>query len=160
LGLLVFPKQVFTLDIILKGLLLSIILMVIARPIAVYLSTLKLGYSFKEKIFLSWSGLQGAVPIVLATFPLAAGLANGQLFFNVIFFIVLLSALVQGSNISNFAEKLNLTGPVKTEPMHSLELVSIGKANAEMIEYDIKGDLAIIGNTLADIDFPDDVLIN
>lgn len=160
LGLLVFPEQVFTFDIIWKGLVLSVILILIARPLAVLLSTLKMGFDFKEKAFLSWAGLKGAVPIVLATFPLAAGIENSQLFFNVIFFIVLISTLIQGSTISSFAEKLGLTGPTRTEPIHSLELVSLGKANAEMIEYDISGDLSIIDKTLSEIDFPKDALIN
>ncbi|RKQ29292.1 potassium/proton antiporter [Oceanobacillus halophilus] len=160
LGLLVFPTHLFTWDIIWKGLLVSFILIFLARPIAVFLSTVKLGYNTKEKVFLSWAGLKGAVPIVLATFPMAAGLENSQLFFNVIFFIVLISALVQGSTISIFAEKLGLTGPKKTEPMHSLELVSLGKANAEMIEYEASDDTTIIGESLADIEFPNDVLVN
>lgn len=161
LGLLVFPRQVFTMDIIIKGLLLSLILMVVARPVAVYLSTLKMGFNFKEKIFLSWAGLKGAVPIVLATFPMAAGLENGQLFFNVVFFVVFISALIQGSTISYFAKMLQLTGPQKSEPMHSLELISIGKANAEMVEYEIQDDSThITGKRLAEIDFPKDALVN
>ncbi|SHF82994.1 potassium/proton antiporter [Ornithinibacillus halophilus] len=160
LGLLVFPKQVFTLDIIIKGLLLSFILILIARPIAVFLSTIKLGFNFKEKAFLSWAGLKGAVPIVLATFPMAAGLENSQVFFNIIFFIVLISALIQGSTISILAEKLGLTGPKRTEPMHSLELVSIGKANAEMVEYEVNEEGFITGKSLTEIDFPENVLIN
>ncbi|MGM8214576.1 potassium/proton antiporter [Bacillaceae bacterium W0354] len=160
LGLLVFPKQVFNVDIIAKGLLISFILICIARPIAVFLSTIKLGFNLREKIFLSWAGLKGAVPIVLATFPMAEGLENGQLFFNVVFFVVLTSALIQGSTIPFFAEKLSLTGPKRIEPMHSLELVSIGKANAEMIEFVVNEEIQITGQTLADIEFPKDVLIN
>ena len=119
-----------------------------------------MGYDFKEKIFLSWAGLRGAVPIVLATFPMIAGLENSQLFFNVVFFVVLTSALVQGSTIMLFAKKLALTGPKKVEPPHSLELVSIGKANAEIIEFEVSEETMITNKTLAEIDFPKDVLIN
>ncbi|GAB3807335.1 potassium/proton antiporter [Virgibacillus kimchii] len=160
LGLLVFPTQLFTMDIILKALLISFILIVIARPAAVFLTTIKLGYTLKEKVFLSWAGLKGAVPIVLATFPLAAGLENSQLFFNVIFFIVLISTLLQGSTISFLAKKLGLTGPEETTPIHSLELISIGKANAEMIEYKVEEDDEITGKSLNDIEFPENVLVN
>ncbi|MGI6453023.1 MAG: potassium/proton antiporter [Syntrophomonadaceae bacterium] len=160
LGLLIFPSQVFIPDIIYKGLLLSIILIIIARPIAVFALTVKCGLNFKEKSFLSWAGLKGAVPIVLATFPMAAGLENSQTFFNIIFFIVLISALVQGSTISLFSEKLGLTEPKKIVPMHSLELVSIGKANAEMIEYEVSENIHILDKPLAEIDFPNDVLVN
>ncbi len=160
LGLLVFPSQLMTLDVIIKGLLLSIILVVVARPIAVFLTTLKMGFKFKEKVFLSWAGLRGAVPIVLATFPMLAGLENSQLFFNVVFFVVLISALVQGSTISMFAEKLGLTGPKKAERPHTLELVSIGKANAEIIEFEVSKESDITNKPLAEISFPKDVLIN
>lgn len=160
LGLLVFPNQLLTLDIMIKGLILSFILIVIARPLAVFLSTMKMGYNLKEKIFLSWAGLRGAVPIVLATFPMIAGLVNSPLFFNVVFFVVLTSALIQGSTISLFAEKLGLTGRKKTESLHSLELVSIGKANAEIIEYEVHEPTLITEHTLAEIEFPKDVLIN
>ncbi len=160
LGLLVFPSDLFAWDIIWKGLVISLILILLARPAAVFLSTIKLNYSLNERLFLSWAGLKGAVPIVLATFPLVAGLENGQLFFNVVFFVVLISAAIQGSTISMFAEKLDLSGPKRTEPMHSLELVSIGKANAEMIEYEVNEKLDIIGKTLIDIDFPKNTSIS
>ncbi|PYZ91958.1 potassium/proton antiporter [Salipaludibacillus keqinensis] len=154
LGLLVFPTQVFTLDVMFKGLLLSVILIVVARPIAVFLSTIRMKYTLKEKLFLSWAGLRGAVPIVLATFPIVAGLENGQLFFNVVFFIVLTSTLIQGSTISFFAKKLNLTGPVKDTPHHSMELISMGKANAEMVQFKTNKDSAIVGKKLHELSFP------
>lgn len=117
LGLLVFPSQFLSFGIIFKGFLLSLILMFLARPVAVFLSTIKMGFHMKEKIFLSWAGLKGAVPIVLATFPMTMGLENSQLFFNVVFFVVLTSALIQGSTISIFADTLGLNGPEKVEPL-------------------------------------------
>ncbi|WP_335963643.1 potassium/proton antiporter [Halalkalibacter kiskunsagensis] len=160
LGLLVFPSQLFDLDIIIKGFILSFILILIARPIAVFLSTIKMNFDFKEKLFLSWAGLRGAVPIVLATFPMISGLVHSQLFFNVVFFVVLTSALIQGSTIAFFAEKLELTGTKKETPLHSLELVSIGKANAEIIEVEINEDDVVVNQSLAEIEFPKDVLIN
>ncbi len=160
LGLLVFPSQFLSIDIILRGLLLSIILIFIARPVAVFLSTVKMGFDLKEKVFLSWAGLKGAVPIVLATFPMTMGLENSQLFFNVVFFVVLTSALIQGSTISFIAKKLNLNGPRKVEAPHSLELVSIGKANAEIIEFVVNEQAIITGQKLKEITFPNDVLIS
>lgn len=160
LGLLVFPSQLFTLEIIFKGLMLSFILILVARPLAVWISTLGFNYSWQEKTLISWAGLRGAVPIVLATFPLIAGLENAQLFFNVVFFVVLTSALIQGSTISPFAEKLGLTGPKKVAPIHTLELISIGKANAEMVEYTVSDETYIVGKSLAEISFPPEMLIN
>lgn len=160
LGLLVFPSQFLSWELILKGLLLSLILIFIARPIAVYLSTIKMGFTRNERTFLSWAGLKGAVPIVLATFPMTMGLENSQLFFNVVFFVVLTSALIQGSTISIIAEKLGLNGPKKLEAPHSLELVSIGKANAEIIEYAVNEQSYITGQTLKKITFPKHVLVS
>ncbi|TMW70380.1 potassium/proton antiporter [Alteribacter natronophilus] len=160
LGLLVFPGQLFTMEVIVRGLLLSFVLILIARPLAVLISTLGFKYTWKEKTLLSWAGLRGAVPIVLATFPLIAGLENAQMFFNVVFFVVLTSALIQGSTISPFANLLGLSGPKKVTPLHSLELISIGQANAEIVEYSVNEETKIVGRNLAEIDFPEDVLIN
>lgn len=159
LGLLVFPAQ-FTFSIMLQGLLLSIILILVARPLAVFLSVIGMKYDFKEKIFLSWAGLRGAVPIVLATFPMLAGITNSQLFFNVVFFVVLTSALIQGSTISHVARWLGLTMAKKVQPSHSLELVSIGKSNAEIIEFVIDEDNVMNGMKLENISFPNQVLVN
>ncbi|WP_307894445.1 potassium/proton antiporter [Bacillus swezeyi] len=160
LGLLVFPAQFLSFGIIFKGFLLSLILIFLARPVAVFLSTIKMGFHLKEKIFLSWAGLKGAVPIVLATFPMTMGLENSQLFFNVVFFVVLTSALIQGSTISFVAETLGLNGPKKVEAPHSLELVSIGKANAEIIEFEVDDTTVIRGQKLKEISFPKDALIS
>ncbi len=160
LGLLVFPEELFHVDILLKGLAISALLIFVARPAAVFLYTIKMGYTHKELVFLSWAGLKGAVPIVLATFPLLSGVEGSHEIFNVVFFVVLTSALVQGATITVLAEKLGLTGPEKATPMHSLELVSLGKADAEMIEYEIEEDAVIIGQKLVEIPFPEGALVN
>lgn len=160
LGLLVFPTHLFSWDIISKGLLISAILIFVARPAAVFLSTIKMKFNFKELIFLSWAGLKGSVPIVLATFPLLAEIEDSHLIFNVVFFVVLTSCLIQGSTISLFAEKLGLSEPAPATPMHSIELVSLGKANAEMIEYQLDSNAEIVGKTLTEIPFPNAALIN
>ncbi|MFG6117157.1 potassium/proton antiporter [Halobacillus sp. MO56] len=154
LGLLVFPGQVFTSAIMLNGLLLSALLILVARPIAVFLSLIKMGYTVKEKLFISWAGLRGAVPIVLATFPIVNGVENSQVMFNIVFFIVLTSALVQGSTISLVAKKLHLVGPKKDVPHHSIELISMGKASAEMIQYQVSPQSAVVGQKLRDVEFP------
>lgn len=160
LGLLVFPSHLLSWEILWKGLALSFILIVVARPIAVFLSTIRMRFRLKEKIFLSWAGLKGAVPIVLATFPLIEGTKDSQVFFNIVFFIVLISALLQGSTISMVAKKLGLTSPAKAKPPHKLELFSLGKANAEIVEFEVHEGNEIAGETLADIDFPKGALVN
>ena len=160
LGLFVFPSELFTMDIAIKGFGLAFVLIFIARPIAVYLCLFRYKFNNKEKAFLSWAGLKGAVPIVLATFPMIHGLENSQLFFNVVFFVVLISTLLQGSTISKMAEFLNLTGCKKVDSPYSIELVSIGKANAEIIEFEVNEDIDFVNRTLEEIDFPKDVLVN
>lgn len=160
LGLLVFPAEVFTLPLVFNGLMISFALMLVARPLAVWLTTLKMGYSSQELILLSWAGLKGAVPIVLATFPLLANVPGSREIFNVVFFVVLTSCLIQGTTINFLAKKLNLLGQTKPTPMHSLELISLGKANAEIIEYQVDSDSALIGKTLNEINFPEKTLVN
>ncbi|KGP90986.1 potassium transporter [Pontibacillus chungwhensis BH030062] len=160
LGLLVFPSELFTTDVIGKGLLLSVILIFVARPIAVFISLGTFSFSVKEKFFLSWAGLRGAVPIVLATFPLMADLDDSQLIFNVVFFIVLTSTLLQGATITPLAKRLKLAGEARNNPVHSLELISIGKANVELVEYEVTPTTSINGQNLESIEFPEGTLIN
>ncbi|RSL29384.1 potassium/proton antiporter [Salibacterium salarium] len=160
LGLLAFPEQILSPAVMGSGLLLSAVLILVARPVATFLSTIGMTYSGKEKVFLSWAGLRGAVPIVLATFAIVADVENGPMIFNVVFFIVLTSALIQGSSISLLANKLGLSGPKKETPTHSLELISIGKANAEIIEFKTEEHTSIVGEKLQDIEFPDSVLVS
>ncbi|ELK44613.1 potassium/proton antiporter, partial [Halobacillus sp. BAB-2008] len=154
LGLLVFPQELFSSGIILNGLLISIVLILIARPLAVFLSLIKMNYTVKEKLFISWAGLRGAVPVVLATFPIVDGLENSQGIFNLVFFVVLTSALVQGSTINYVANKMQLVGPKKDVPHHSIELISMGKAKAEMIQYQTNAESVIVGQKLRDVQFP------
>lgn len=160
LGLLVFPSELANWDLISKGLILSFILMFIARPIAVFVGTIFFDYTFKEKLFLSWAGLRGAVPIVLATFPLLAGVENAYLYFNMVFFIVITSALLQGSTISNVARWLGLEAPPSPKRIHQLELISMDKANAEMLEVEISNDSPYLNSLVQDMDLPDDTVIS
>ncbi|SFL49597.1 potassium/proton antiporter [Salibacterium qingdaonense] len=160
LGLLAFPEQILSPEIMGGGLLLSAVLIFAARPAASFLSLAGMKYTWKEKVFLSWAGLRGAVPIVLATFAIVAEIENGSVIFNIVFFIVLTSALIQGSTLSYLAKKLHLSGPKKETPTHSLELISIGRANAEIIEFQTDDKTPVVGKTLLDIQFPDSVLVS
>lgn len=160
LGLLVFPSQLADWDLIWKGLVLSLVLLLVARPIAVFVSTIFFDYSLKEKVFLSWAGLRGAVPIVLATFPLLAGVENSFLFFNIVFFIVLTSALFQGSTIPYMAKKLSLNGRPQPKRIHSLELVSMDRANAEMLEIELTAKSPFAGQMVQTIGLPKQTVIS
>ena len=156
LGLLVFPKDL--LSVAWQGILVAIVLMFIARPIAVFISTMFMKFSAKRKIFISWAGLKGAVPIVLATYPLAANLENGYLIFNTVFFIVLISALIQGSSLTWLSKKLHLTGNDDQE-VASIELIPLGTAVPEIMKINMPRISPVIGNNLNDIELPDDTLI-
>jgi cell volume regulation protein A len=157
LGLLVFPAQLV--EVVWQGIALSLILMLVARPIGVFLSTAFMKFSVKEKTLISWAGLRGAVPIVLATYPLIAGLEQGPLFFNVVFFVVLTSALVQGATISPLASKLGLVGEKKNVVTHSLELVSIGKTYMEMVEISVEEGSPAANEPIQLLRLPSDCLI-
>lgn len=157
LGLLVFPENLV--KITWDALLLSFLLMFVARPIGVFISMIFTKYNFKEKILIAWAGLRGAVPIVLATYPLNAGIENDELLFNVVFFVVLTSALLQGATITPLANFLDLTEGIKTTVPHSLELISIGKTNNEMIELKVDENAPIANKMLKDIELPNDSLI-
>ncbi len=105
-GLLVFPNRLV--DLAIPGLIIAILLIVIARPVAVFLSLLGEPIPIREKLFLSWVGLRGASPIILATFPVAQGIAGAELLFHLVFFVVLVSLLIQGSTIQFVAKWLGI----------------------------------------------------
>lgn len=159
LGLLVFPQHLP--GIAWQGIALAVLLIVVARPLGVYLSlALAKNFTVKEKFFISWAGLKGAVPIVLATYPMVAGIENNEVIFNVVFFVVLLSALIQGTTISPLANYLKLAGEEKPPIAHSIELVSIGKTNNEMLEILINEGAYITNRAIKDINLPQKTLIS
>ena len=139
LGLLVFPREfgfVFQ-----EGIFLFIVLTFLARPVSVFLCTLFSNFSFKEKIFISWSGLRGAVPIVLATYPVAAGIENSRSIFNVVFFTVALSIVVQGATIRKIADIFKLGINAKVKPRQVMELVTLHTSDLELLEFQIDEEI-------------------
>ncbi len=158
LGHLVFPNELI--KYIVPSLLLSLSLMLIARPIGVFIATLFSKFTFKEKIFISWAGLKGAVPIVLGTYPIVNGLPNSSEIFNVVFFIVLSSALVQGYTLNPLAEKFNLLEKGLPKIKHSLELISVGICKKDMIQVYLGDESSSIGKTIKDLSLPEKTLIS
>lgn len=107
LGLLVAPSNLV--DVIVPGLGITFILMFVARPLSIFICLLPFReFGWREKLFVSWAGLRGAVPIVLATFPMVAGVQGAFTIFNIVFFVVLLSSVIQGPSIKWAARKLNI----------------------------------------------------
>ncbi|HPG01273.1 MAG TPA: potassium/proton antiporter [Kiritimatiellia bacterium] len=157
LGLQVFPHQWKTLWP--EGLLLFAVLTFIARPLAVGLGTLGMRLGGKEKVFIAWAGLRGSVPIVLATYPAAAGLAVGQEVFNLVFFAVLLSIAVQGNTLGALARWLKLTSPSRPRPLFNLELVTMRASDFDLIVVDLPGPQGAEGKAIADLRLPPGAVI-
>jgi cell volume regulation protein A len=109
LGLQVFPSRIV--PIIGTGLVLSLFLMFVARPVSVFLALVASDLTAKEKLLIAWGGLRGAVPIILATFPMIAGVPKAETIFNLVFFIVLTSVLLQGTTLSRIARWLGVSAP-------------------------------------------------
>ena len=129
LGVLVEPskwleEKVGGMVLLIAGVLFFVFLSFVARPAAVFLGTIGMRIPFKEKLFISWAGLRGAVPIVLATYPTAYGIEHGKEIFDLVFFVVLLSLIFQGSSLGQVAKFLKLTTVKRPEPPYSLEFYS------------------------------------
>jgi cell volume regulation protein A len=157
LGLLVFPSQVVAIMEI--GLLMAVFLMLVARPVSVFLSLALARMGLRHKLMISWVGLRGAVPIILATFPLVAGVPRADLFFNVVFFIVLTSVLFQGTTLQIVARWLGLQAPVGAKRKYDLELVSGKKADSEQVEITIPGGSPAAGKQIVELHLPKSSLI-
>ncbi len=115
LGLLVFPSQLG--DVALEGTLLALVLVLVARPIATFASTTFAGFTAREQSVVAWAGLRGAVPVVLATFPVIDGVPESLDYFNIVFFAVLLSTLLQGATFEPFAQALGVTTQASPQPV-------------------------------------------
>lgn len=152
LGLLVFPHEFRYVYV--NGIMLFIILTFIARPVTVFCCTLFTKYTMKEKLFLSWSGLRGAVPIVLATYPAAAGVEGSKGIFNIVFFAVILSMVVQGSTITKLADLLKLSMKSKPKPKQVMELTTLHKSDLELIEIFIDDELYSGKTLVSKFDLP------
>jgi cell volume regulation protein A len=157
LGLLVFPSHVVS--VVRIGLLVSGFLMFAARPLSVFLSLLLSKFSWKEKTFISWVGLRGAVPIILATFPLLAGLPDSKLMFNLVFFIVITSALLQGWSIPFVARLLRVDTPIEPRRKYPIEFSPIPDVDAELIDLIVPYNSAITGKSIVELNLPSDSLI-
>lgn len=157
LGLLVNPSRLPS--IASQGILVSLFLMLVARPIAVGIGLMGSSFSWRERTLAAWTGLRGAVPIVLATFPLLAGFEHSSMLFNIVFFIVLTSVLIQGTFLMPLARLLKVDEPLASKPLYSLEIARAGQAQGETREVQVLPHMAAAGNTVADLVLPPDVLV-
>ncbi len=157
LGLLVFPSRLPQVAGV--GLLAAAGLIFIARPLGVFIALLAARMGWREKLFISWVGLRGAVPIVLATFPLLAGLPNADQIFNIVFFVVLASVLLQGNTLAGAARLLGLAAKPPRQRAFPIGYVPMEGVKGRMREMTLADDSPVAGQKIVDLHLPDDFLV-
>ncbi len=157
LGLFVFPSEL--LPVLVPGIVLAFVLIFVARPVAVYLALMPWKMARNEKFMISWVGLRGAAPIVLATFPLLAGVPEAHTFFNMVFFMVIASALLHGTSIPFVARILGLAAPLPRESRFGMELDPDKAGRSELIELTIPNNSPVIKKQVVNSGLPPGTLI-
>jgi potassium/hydrogen antiporter len=137
------------------GILLALLLAFVARPVAVAPCLAPFRFAAREVVFVSWVGLRGAVPIILATYPVLAGAPGARRIFDLVFFVVLVSTLVQGVSIRALARKLDLEVPGPPAPRAVLEIVSREALSGEVLSFYVEAASAVAGSTIAELPFPE-----
>lgn len=155
LGLLVFPHELP--HVALPGLALAVFLMLVARPAAVWASTALNDYTNRDRLLLGWAGLRGAVPIVLATFALSSDVQHRDTIFNAVFFVVVVSTVVQGSTLEWVARRLGLVSPAPPVPEAPLEVGPLSKL--DLVDFAVAPDHAVNGSAVRELGLPRDALI-
>ncbi len=158
LGLLVFPSQLG--PVALEGTALTLILVLVSRPVATALATVGGGFDWREKSVLGWAGLRGAVPVVLATFPVITHVPHSLEFFNIVFFAVLVSTLLQGTTFEPLAKRLGVTTSDPALPRPLSETGTIRRLGAEVVEYPVGDGDAVVGRRVRQLGLPRDALLN
>jgi potassium/hydrogen antiporter len=157
LGLLVFPSDFG--GVALEGTILALLLVFVARPVGAFVATLPEKFTNAERLALGWAGLRGAVPVVLATFPVIEGVPGSLEFFNIVFFAVLFSTLLQGSTLEPLAQRLGLTTAEPALPRPLAETGTISGLGAEVVEYPVARGDAVAGLRVRDLGLPREALV-
>jgi cell volume regulation protein A len=152
LGLLATPSRL--LDVAPQGLGIAAFLCFVARPVTVFACLLPFRYPVREIAYVAWGGLKGAVPIVLAVMPVLAGVGGATRIFDVVFFVVFVSALVQGSTMRWLAQKLRVASQAPPRQPATLEIISTRALSADVLTFEVDAASAVCGVTLAEIPFP------
>lgn len=157
LGLLVFPSHIV--PIIGVGLIISLFLILVARPFSVLISLMFFKMKFRRRFYISWVGLRGAVPIVFATYPLLAGIDKSEMIFNIVFFISVTSVLIQGTTLTIVAKWLKVGSPEEINPYSDIETWQTDLPKSAIKEIDILPDFNAVNKKIVDLNFPKNALI-
>jgi cell volume regulation protein A len=161
LGLMVRPHELFQVEVLLAGLIISVIMMLISRPLSVFLCMIPFkNYRTNDKLMLSWVGLKGAVPIIFAIMCKAHEVPNADLIFNIVFLCTLLSLIVQGTSLSGIARKLRLTmPPAEQKKLIYFDIDLPEEVESVATEMLVTAEMLTSGNTLKDIKFESKQLV-
>ncbi|MBL0912651.1 MAG: potassium/proton antiporter [Bacteroidia bacterium] len=159
LGLLVFPSRMV--PVLGIGMLISLFLILLARPLSVFITLIPFKMKMRRRLYISWVGLRGAVPIVFATYPLLAGIEKADMIFNLVFFISVTSLLIQGTSLSTVARWLHVALPEKVKPAPAFTEILMADHNpkAVMREIEISVDGYAQGKKIVDLNFPRSAII-
>jgi potassium/hydrogen antiporter len=157
MGLLIVPGEL--LPIAWSGIALAAFLVLVARPISVLVCLTPFRFSWREQAMVSWGGLRGAVPIVLATYPLIAGAPGARTIFNLVFFVVFTSVLLQATTLSLVAKWLNVEAPLVSDLRFPIQHNPTRSLGEELVEIPVPAGSAAAGRTLADLALPTGAVI-
>lgn len=158
LGLLVFPSQIIPYMGI--GLMISLFLIIIARPVSVFLSLMFFKMKLRRRFYISWVGLRGAVPIVFATYPLLAGIDKANMIFNIVFFISVTSVLIQGTTLSIVAKWLRVAVPEGEKRITEIDHLLSDLPKSLLKEFEIQPHYYAVNKRIVDLDFPNSAFIS
>lgn len=157
LGLLVYPTHIF--PVVGIGLLISFFLILVARPVSVMLSLMPFRMANRKRLYISWVGLRGAVPIVFATYPLIAGIDKASTIFNIVFFVSVTSIIIQGTTLSTLAKWLHVALPERVKPQTPVEVLLSDQAKTAYAEVSIPENSYPVRMKIVDLHFPSNAII-
>jgi len=158
LGLLVNPHEMF--EVALVALLIGVFMIVVARPLSIFICMLPFGkkVTLKSRLFVSWVGLRGAVPIIFATYPVVEQVPGADAIFNIVFFITIVSLIIQGTTVSRMANWLGLSMPMpKTGNEFGVELPE--EIDSDLRDLTVTEELLARGTTLKEMNIPKGTLV-
>jgi cell volume regulation protein A len=155
LGLLVFPSDLP--EVAVSSLALAGLLTFVARPVSVWASTFASDFTHRERVLISWAGLRGAIPIVFATFVLSSEVGERETIFNAIFFVVVVSTILQGTTLERVAERLGLTTPSPAVQEAPLEVAPLSKL--DLVDFVVMPDHAVNGSAVRELGLPRSALV-